>query len=110
MKRYVYPAVLYSDSEGENFTIFFPDLDVVASGDNAEECFENGQKMLQAYFETAFKFSAFIPEPSVFTDVVKAYPKKQVIMADAMVDDKKDEDIKTRKGYKNFVKIFFGKN
>lgn len=107
MKRYKYPAVLHRDTENESYTLFFPDLDLVAQGENAEDCYDQAKKILKNYFEVASKFSTFVPEPTPYDDVIKNNPDKIVIMADTDVDDKKMVLSDSDKEYKDFMKMFF---
>lgn len=107
MKKYIYPAVLYSEPENETFTVLFPDLDVVVQGDSAKDCYEKAKGKLHSYFDVATKFSSFIPEPSVYEKVVKNNPKRVVWLMDTEIDEKKLGLSDADQEYKNFLKMFF---
>lgn len=107
MKRYTYPSVIYSDPEKENFTVLFPDLNIVAVGDNTEDIFAKAKELLKSYFEIANRFSAYVPEPTLFEEVVRNNPNKTVMLIDAEVSDKKEVVSDSEKGYKDFLKNFF---
>ena len=52
MKTYVYPAVLYQDKEGANY-LSIPDLNLLATGMDAEEAFVSGKEYIKSYFDLA---------------------------------------------------------
>lgn len=107
MKKYVYPAILF-ESEEENvkvYNIFFPDLDIVSSGETVEEAFLGAEDYLQAYLKIAVKMESQIPAPSTFEETEKMNPKRYILLASGEVEDiyqlTPDEE-----KYKNFVKKY----
>lgn len=106
MKTYVYPAVLYQNKDGMQY-LSIPDLNLLSSGETAEESFTNGKESIRAYFELAEKFGTFIPTPSAFEDITKKYPKNKVVMIDVAVKTENLEITQEEQDYKKFMKMFF---
>ena len=106
MKTYVYPAVLYQDKEGANY-LSIPDLNLLATGMDAEEAFVSGKEYIKSYFDLATRFDAIIPEPSSYQEICKKYPKNKVVLIDVAVKVKNTELSEEEKEYKNFMKMFF---
>ena len=110
MKRYVYPSVVYSDPDTESFTVFLPDLGIVADGSTAEESYERAKDMLKEYFIAANKYSSYIPDATPYEEIQKQNPKKQVLLIDAEIDDKKVKLSDADKRYIDFMKRFFNED
>lgn len=102
MKKYVYPVILFEVGEDNHYTVLFPDLDIVASGDTVEEAYLEAEDYLKSYLEFAEKMQSKISNPSTYADTVKLNPKRVVLLSDAetkgsyeLTDDEKE--------YKNFI-------
>ena len=106
MKTYVYPAVLYQDKDGANY-LSIPDLNLLATGLDAEEAFVSGKEYIKSYFDLATRFDAIIPSPSTYEDICKKYPKNKVVMIDVAIKVNKPELTQEEQDYKNFMKMFF---
>lgn len=105
MKKYVYPVILFEVGDEGHYTVLFPDLDIVASGDTVEEAYLEAESYLKAYLEFAEKMKSNISNPSTYNDTVKLNPKRVVLLADASV--KGDWQLTTEENeYKNFVAKF----
>ena len=105
MKKYVYPVILFEVGDEGHYTVLFPDLDIVASGDTVEEAYLEAESYLKAYLEFAEKMQSNISNPSTYNDTVKLNPKRVVLLADADVEGNyqlTDEENE----YKNFVAKF----
>lgn len=101
MKKYVYPVIVFEVSE-KNYTVLFPDLDIVASGDTIEEAYLEAEDFLKSYLDFAEKMNSKIASPTTFLDTEKLNPKRVVLLADAEVsgDFSLTED---EVEYKNFI-------
>lgn len=87
MKKYVYPVILFTDAEEKSYTVLFPDLDIVSSGETVEEAYLEAEDFLKAYLEFAGKMESEITAPSTYADTEKLNPKRTVLLADAQVAD-----------------------
>lgn len=105
MKKYCYPVILYSDAEKKNYTVLFPDLDVVGSGETPEEAYLSAESYLEAYLEFASKMQTKIANPSTFEETMMLNPKKSVMLADAVVDSS-FQLTDSENQYKNFISQF----
>lgn len=105
MKKYVYPVILFADAENKNYTVLFPDLDIVASGDTVEEAYLEAEAYLESYLEFASKMKTQIAHPSTYLETEKMNPKRIVLLTDAQVADNlvltEEEE-----AYKNFVEKY----
>lgn len=105
MKKYVYPVILFADAENKSYTVLFPDLDIVASGETVEDAYIEAEAYLEAYLEFASKMKSQIAHPSTYLETEKMNPKRIVLLADAQVFDgltltQEEEE------YKNFVQEY----
>ena len=105
MKKYVYPVILFADAEDKNYTVLFPDLDIVASGETVEDAYLEAGAYLESYLEFASKMQSQIAHPSTYLETEKMNPKRIVLLADAQVSDglvltPEEEE------YKNFVQKY----
>ncbi len=107
MKRYIYPSVVYSDPDNDSFTVFFPDLGIVADGNTTEESFEKAKAMLKEYFTFANKYSSYVPDATPFEEIQKKNPNKQVLLIDTEIEDSKVTLSDADKQYIEFMKMFF---
>lgn len=105
MKKYVYPIVLFADSEQNGYTVLFPDLDIVASGDTVEEAYVNAGQYLKTYLEFASKMESNISSPSKYDEASKMNPKRVVLLQDADIASE-FQLTEEEKEYKNFVQQF----
>ena len=102
MKKYVYPIIVFEAAESNSYTVLFPDLDIVASGDTVEEAYLRAEDYLKTYLEFVEKMQSKISEATSFVDTQKLNPKRVVLLADA---ETKGEYVLTEdeERYKNFV-------
>ena len=105
MKKYVYPVILFSNEENKGYTVLFPDLDIVASGDTVEEAYLEGEEYLKAFLEFAGKMNSQISGPSTFVETEKMNPKRTVLLADAEISEELSLTPEEEE-YKNFVKKY----
>ncbi len=105
MKKYVYPVILFDVNEGKNYTVLFPDLDIIASGETVEDAYVEAEEYLQTYLEFAEKMKSTIPSPTSYLDTEKLNPKRIVLLADA---ETKGETTLTNEeqSYKNFLQQY----
>lgn len=102
MKKFVYPVILFADAEKKYYTVLFPDLDIVASGETVEQAYIAAGDYLQSYLEFAGKMNTEITSPSTFEDTQALNPKRIVLLADAEVGEEfklTAEEVE----YKNFL-------
>ena len=105
MKKYVYPVILFVDTENKDYTLLFPDLDIVASGETVEEAYLEAESYLEAYLEFASKMQSEVNHASTFIETEKMNPKREILLASAKVSDglvlTQEEE-----AYKNFVQKY----
>ena len=105
MKRFVYPMVIFENKNDKEFTVLFPDLDIVTTGNTVEEAYIKGRDYLASYLDMATKFDAYIATPSTYEEAEGMNPKRIVLLADAQVSDglvlTEEEE-----AYKNFVQKY----
>ena len=102
MKKYVYPVILFEDAEKKYYTVLFPDLDIVASGETVEDAYLEAEDYLKSFLEFAEKMNSKISLPSTYLDTEKLNPKRIVLLADAETKGDytlTDEEVT----YKNFI-------
>ena len=80
MKDYVYPAVIYPDSEGRGYTISLPDVNIVTEGVTVEDAFLRAKDFLSNYIEVCGVLDAEIDDATPFVDTVKKNPKHVIIL------------------------------
>jgi len=105
MKKYVYPVILFSSADDKSYTVLFPDLDVVASGETVEEAYLEAEDYLKAYLEFAGKMQSQIASPSTYIETEKMNPKRIVLLADAEVSEELNLTPEEEE-YKNFVQKY----
>ena len=105
MKKYVYPVILFSDADDKSYTVLFPDLDIVASGDTVEEAYLEAEDYLKAYLEFANKMGSVVSNPSTYLETEKMNPKRIVLLADAEISGELNLSPEEEE-YKNFVQKY----
>lgn len=106
MEKYVYPMVLFASSEGQGYTVLFPDLDIVTTGDTVEEAYLRAQDYLQSFLDMATKFESALSEASTYDETKGLNPKRIVLLTDASAQNDNLVLTKREKKYKNFMKDF----
>lgn len=104
MKRFVYPMVIFENKNDEEFTVLFPDLDIVTSGNTVEEAYVKGKDYLDAYLDMATKFEADISVPSTYQEAEGMNPKRIVLLADSKVDGENMSLSAQEASYKTMIK------
>ena len=89
MKRFIYPAVLYTDAPEAGYIIVVKDLGLVMEGETPEEAFSQMKDYMEKYFELALAIENDIPDATRYQVVAKAKSKNTVIMIDVKVEGKK---------------------
>ncbi len=69
--RFFYPAV-FSYEDGEEISVFFPDLDVATSGVNEDDAFLSARELLGCVIYGLEQDKSALPAPSRVTDIVAA--------------------------------------
>lgn len=106
MKRFVYPMVLFEDKEASEFTVLFPDLDIVTSGNTVEEAYVKGKDYLESYLDMAIKFETDLSVPSTYREAEGMNPKRIVLLADTKVEKENISLSAEEASYKAMVKKF----
>ena len=102
MKKYVYPVILFEMNENKHYTVLFPDLDIVASGETVEEAYLEAEDFLKSYLEFAEKMQSDVSTPTTYLDAEKLNPKRIVLLADA--ETKGEYELTQDEAeYKNFI-------
>ena len=88
MKNFIYPAVVLYDDESKIFTMYFPDLTLVAEGDSVEDVFFNGKKYLNTYMELIVREGLELDPPSAYETIKQEYPKDLIVFVECVLNDK----------------------
>ena len=86
MKRYIYPAILYTDMPGSGYVISVSDLGLVMEGETPEEAFDLMKEYMEGYFDCALSIETDIPEATSYAKMAKAKTNNTVLMLDVKVD------------------------
>lgn len=89
MKRYIYPAILYTDTPNAGYIICVSDLGLVVEGETPEEAFESMKDYMENFFECSFNIESEIPDASSYIKIAKAKSKNTVIFIDVKVKEGK---------------------
>ena len=106
MEKYVYPMVLFTNKEGQGYTVLYPDLDIVTSGDTVEEAYLRATEYLQSFLEIAKKFESTVSDASTYDEAKGLNPKRIVLLSDAEIDSANLVLTAKEKKYNNFMKKF----
>ena len=87
MQQFVFPAVLYKDSEGRGYTIVFHDLNICTEGSSVEDTFLRAKDFLEVYCRCALEYNGVIDDATKFEDVMQE-SKNIVLLVDAEIDGK----------------------
>ena len=104
MKRFVYPMVVFEDKESSEYTVLFPDLDIVTSGNTVEEAYLKGKDYLASYIDMAVKFESDLSAPCTYREALGMNPKRIVLLADTKVEDQNISLSAEEASYKALVK------
>lgn len=88
MNNFVYPAVVLYDEESKVFTMYFPDLTIVAEGESVEDVFYNGKQYLNKYMEIVLREGLDIDPPSTYERIKKEYPRDLIVFVECVLNDK----------------------
>jgi len=105
MRKYIYPVILFSEGQDKGYTVFFPDLDIVATGETVEEAYLEAEDYLKSYLEFAIKMDSKVSAPSTYIETEKMNPKRIVLLADAEVAGEYQLTDQEEQ-YKNFVQKY----
>ena len=83
MQQFIFPAVLYQDSEGKGFTIVLHDINVCTEGATVEEAFVNAKEYLEVYCRCALEYNGEVDEASSFAEVEADSKGNIVLLVDA---------------------------
>ena len=79
VNRYFYPAV-FTYEEGQEIAVFFPDLDVVTSGENEDDALLSARELLGVVLSGLEEDGEVIPKASSLRDVVVEENEKAVLL------------------------------
>ena len=105
MKKYVYPVILFEDAEKKYYTVLFPDLDIVASGETVEQAYLAAGDYLKSYLEFAGKMESQVTAPSTYEETQTLNPKRIVLLTDAEVNEE-FQLTEDEQQYKNFIQSY----
>lgn len=79
VNRYFYPAV-FTYEEGQEISVFFPDLDVATSGENEDDALLSARELLGVVLSGLEEDGEVIPKASSLRDVVVEENEKVVLI------------------------------
>ena len=89
MQQFIFPAVLYKDSEGNGYTIVLHDINVCTEGATVEEAFINAKEYLEVYCRCALEYNGEVEKASRFADVEAECKNNIVLLVDAVLTNGK---------------------
>ena len=89
MQQFIFPAVLYKDSEGNGYTIVLHDINVCTEGATVEEAFINAKEYLEVYCRCALEYNGEVEKASKFADVEAESKNNIVLLVDAVLPNGK---------------------
>lgn len=104
MKRFVYPMVIFENKNDKEFTVLFPDLDIVTTGNTVEEAYVKGRDYLDSYLDMATKFDAYIATPSTYVEAEGMNPKRIVLLADSKIAEENISLSAEEASYKTMIR------
>lgn len=84
MKKYVYPAIIYYDSESEVYVLVIEELALCVEGDSVEQVHEKAGVYLQIYVNEAIKEDIEITTPRDFNQVATENPKQICVLVECL--------------------------
>jgi len=85
MQQFVFPAVLYKDTEGRGYTIILSDVNICTEGVSVEDAFMRAKEFLEVYCRCAIEYNGEI-EPATKYEDVDAGKNNIVLLVDAIYD------------------------
>lgn len=85
MQQFVFPAILYKDTETQGYTIAFHDIQVFAEGETVEDAFWHAKEFLEVYCRCAMEYNGEITIATRYEDV-ETDPKNIVLLVDAEIE------------------------
>ncbi len=85
MEQFVFPAVLYKDSENRGYTIILSDVNICTEGVSVEDAFLRAKEFLEVYVRCAMEYNGEI-EPATKYEDVDAGKNNIVLLIDAIYD------------------------
>ncbi len=95
MKQFVFPAVLYKDTENRGYTILLNDVNICTEGSSVEDAFLRAKEMLEIYCRCAIEYNGEIEEATKYENV-EAEKSNIVLLVDAVYDGDKVVENETR--------------
>lgn len=84
-KKYIYPAILYFDSEINVYILNVHDLGLIAEAQSVEEVHIKAAEFLKSYIKYAIKYDCEIPSPTEFDIIAKSHPKEMCLLVETSV-------------------------
>lgn len=86
MQQFVFPAILYRDTEGKGYTIIFHDLNICTEGRTVEDAFLRAKDFLDVYCRCALQYNGEMEPATKYEDVVTD-KNNIVLLVDSQIDD-----------------------
>lgn len=87
MRRFLYPCVMYYDTDNQNYAVAFHDLGVFTEAETVEKAYIRAKLFLESYCECAINMDADFPIPTSYQDLAKRYPRDIVQLVFAEVGE-----------------------
>ena len=85
MQQFVFPAILYKDSENRGYTIILHDLSLCTEGETVEDAFLRAKDFLETYCKCALEFNGEVESATKFEDVEND-ENNIVLLVDAQIE------------------------
>lgn len=95
MKQFVFPAILYKDSERRGYTIVVTDVNICTEGVSVEDAFLRAKDFLEVYCRNAIEYNGEVDEATKYEDVEKE-KGTIILLVDAVYEDNKKSKKESR--------------
>ncbi len=91
--QYVYPAVVYKESDQDPFVMVLPDVNIVCEGQSVEEALIEARAQLKIYLECVLKFGANLTRATDFMQFKEKYKDEILLLIECDVNEDEVEEI-----------------
>jgi predicted RNase H-like HicB family nuclease len=89
--QYIYPAVVYKESEENLFVMVLPDVNIVCEGNSIEEALIEAKDQLKIYLKCVIQFGANLARATDFEQFREEHKDDILLLVECDVDDEKDD-------------------
>lgn len=91
--QYIYPAVVYKDSEEDPYVMVLPDVNIVCEGDTIENALIEARSQLKIYLQCVIKFGANLTRATDFEEFRKEHLKDIILLVECDLQNDAEDEI-----------------